>query len=113
MKFDKIEVDIQKNKKQGDAGEYPVFNKCNHTLIDMSDLRDTAMDDWMHTLSIKLPNDKFVTLCIMQPSDNQSCIDMKFYGEGKHRVIGFKDGSSKSLNDQGLYSLVMDYNKEE
>lgn len=87
---------------------YPVFNQCNHYVADMSHLRINE-EDWMNTLSIKLPNGNFVTMCIMQTCDNETCIDVKFHGENleNHRVIGF-GGESKdiSIDNKGLYALV-------
>lgn len=88
--------------------EYPIYNNFDHTIIDMSNLRSTK-EDWGHTLSIKLPNGNFVTLCVMQCSDEQSCIDARFYGDnmGNHGVLGFKNGGTKSIYDQGTYALVL------
>ena len=71
---------------------YPTFNDCNHYIVDMSHL-DFKNKDWMNTISIKLPNDNFVTLCVMQTSKDETCIDAKFHGSNlkDHRVSTFGD----------------------
>lgn len=93
----------------GGFNQYPVFNNCDHYLVDMSDMRSEPDGEWMNTISIKLPNDKYVTVCVMQPSDNQSCLDIRYYGEDlKTRAIGFKDGRSQSIEESNLYTVVAD-----
>lgn len=91
------------------GGEYPIYNNFDHTIIDMSNLRSEG-SDWGHTLSIKLPNGNFATLCVMQCADDQSCIDARFYGGNikEHKVLGFREGKSQSIKDQGTYALVLD-----
>lgn len=70
---------------------YPTFNRCGHTTIDLSHLKSEE-DEYQHTLSVKLPNGRFATLCFMQLGDNQICIDTKFHGEGSTRVMNFAKG---------------------
>ena len=87
---------------------YPRFNKCNHYTFDMSHL-DHKSKDWMNTISIKLPNDNYVTFCVMQTSKDESCIDAKFHGDNlkNRRVIGFgNDGDNAFVLDKSIYSLI-------
>lgn len=87
---------------------YPTFNECNHYLVDMSHL-DPNTKDWMNTISIKLPNDNYVTLCVMQTSKDESCIDVKFHGDNlkDHKVIGFgSNGDNAVAVDKSIYALI-------
>lgn len=87
---------------------YPIFNKCNHYTVDMSHL-DHKSKDWLNTISIKLPNDNYVTFCVMQTSKDESCIDVKFHGDNlkDHRIIGFgKDGDNVIALDKSVYALI-------
>lgn len=88
--------------------EYPTFNKCNHYLVDMSHL-DPKTNDWMNTISIELPNGNFVTLCVMQPSKDESCIDVKFHGNNlkDHRVYAFGgEGDDANVYNKSIYALI-------
>lgn len=87
---------------------YPTFNKCNHYTVDMSHL-DTKSKDWLNTISIKLPNDNYVTFCVMQTSKDESCIDAKFHGDNlkNHRVIAFgSNGANEIALDKSIYALI-------
>lgn len=87
---------------------YPTFNTCNHYVVDMSHLNPKT-EDWMNTISIKLPNDNYVTLCVMQTSKDESCIDAKFHGDNlkNHRVIAFGgDGDNVIALDKSIYALI-------
>lgn len=87
---------------------YPTFNKCNHYTVDMSHL-DHKSKDWLNTISIKLPNNNYVTFCVMQTSQDESCIDAKFHGNNlkNHRVIAFgKDGDDAFALDKSIYALI-------
>lgn len=91
---------------------YPLFNKCSHTLVDLSEL-DPKTEDWMHTFSVKLPNGRFVTLNIQQCSETQSCVDVKFYNEieeeNKSYAFRMENGSTKAIEgENGLYAIVSD-----
>lgn len=103
--YNKIEVEEMKTEDRTLKG-YPMFNDCSHTLIDLSGLREED-NDWMHTLSVKLPDGKFVTMCVMRPDDEHSCVDLRVHGDGEHRVEGFEGGVSESVDNKGLYSLIM------
>lgn len=87
---------------------YPTWNQCNHYIVDMSHLNPRT-DDWMNTISIKLPNDNFVTLCVMQSGKDETCIDAAFHGENisEHRVYAM-GGEGKDLNvyNKNIYALI-------
>lgn len=88
---------------------YPTFNKCNHYIVDMSHL-DHKTKDWMNTISIKLPNGNYVTFCVMQTSQDESCIDAKFHGNNlkNHRVIAFgSNGDNEITLDKSIYALIV------
>lgn len=87
---------------------YPTFNKCNHYTVDMSHL-DPKSKDWLNTISIKLPNDNYVTFCVMQTSKDESCIDAKFYGDNlkDHRVYAMGgDGDDANVYNKNIYALI-------
>ena len=87
---------------------YPTFNDCNHYIVDMSHL-DFKKKDWMNTISIKLPNDIYVTLCVMQTSKDEACIDTKFYGKNlkDHRVFGIGgEGKDANVHNKNIYALI-------
>jgi hypothetical protein len=99
--------------KYGMVKEYPIFNECSHTMVDLSEFR-TEGNDWKHTFSVKLPNGRFVTMCVMQPSEHQSCVDVKYHGDNiSTRAVGFKDGTSDSIKDKSLYTVICDHEEEE
>jgi hypothetical protein len=70
---------------------------------------DPRTDDWMNTISIKLPNDIFMTLCVMQTGKDEACVDASFYGENlkDHRVFGI-GGEGKDVNvfNKNIYALI-------
>lgn len=87
---------------------YPTFNNCNHYIVDMSHL-DPKTKDWMNTISIKLPNGNFVTLCVMQTSEDETCIDAKFHGDNlkDHRVFAMGGrGEDYHICDKNIYALI-------
>lgn len=95
---------VEEVKEKG----YPAFNECNHYLVDMSHLNPKTKD-WLNTISIKLPNDNYVTFCVMQTSKDESCIDAKFHGDNlkNHRVIAFgSDGDNEIALDKSIYALI-------
>ena len=100
--FSKCSVEETKEKN------YPSFNRCNHYLVDMSHL-DPKTEDWMNTISVKLPNSNYVTFCVMQTSKDESCIDTKFHGNNlkDHRVyaIGGEDDDVNVYN-KDIYALI-------
>lgn len=87
---------------------YPTFNNCNHYIVDMSHL-DPKTKDWMNTISIKLPNGNFATLCVMQTSMDETCIDAKFHGSNlkDHRVFAI-GGECKdaTVHNKNIYALI-------
>lgn len=87
--------------------DYPAFNGGNHYLVDMSHL-DPRTEDWMNTISIKLPNDNFITVCVMQTSKDESCIDTQFHGDNikEHRVLGLGGGTETSIYNKNIYALI-------
>lgn len=87
---------------------YPTFNKCNHYTVDMSHL-DHKSKDWLNTISIKLPNDNYVTFCVMQTSKDESCIDVKFHGDNlkDHRVYAMGgEGDDANVYNKSIYALI-------
>lgn len=91
----------------------PIWNNCNHYLVDMSHMSPEGGDDadWMNTIVVKLPNGNYVTLCVMQSGKMQTCIDAAFHGDNieKHRVAPMGGGnSSKPNEDRNIYALIAD-----
>lgn len=43
---------------------YSSFNDCDHYVVDMSHLQPGS-GNWLNTISIKLPNENSVTICVM------------------------------------------------
>lgn len=103
------ELIFSKNKlEEAKATGYPIFNTCNHYLVDMSHL-DPKSDDWMNTISVKLPNNNYVTFCVMQTSNDESCIDVKFHGDNlkDHRVYAFgQEGEDVNVYNKSIYALI-------
>lgn len=103
---------------------YPTFNTNAHTLIDLSEeLIDPESKHHAHTLSIKLPHSRYVTLCVMQPAESQNCVDVEYFKDGgtpadevkdwTTRAMGFsKTQGLKHFNDMGLYTVVCDKREE-
>lgn len=85
-------------------GGFPMFNTCAHTTIDMS----TIPNNDMHTLSIKLTDDTYITLCVMPMMDgNYVNIDAKFHSTNenrKHSLIHF-DKKGVGLKDIRVDSM--------
>jgi hypothetical protein len=95
--------------------EYPRFNDCKHTFVDLSHL-DPQKGEFMHTFSIKLPNNHYVTLCVMQSGKDESCVDVQFYRGNSRipaKVIGFMNGTADVIEDKMLYSAVVNQSGEE
>ena len=92
---------------------YPTFNNCNHYIVDMSHL-DPRTKDWMNTISVKLPNENFVTFCVMQSGIDESCIDTKFHGTNlkDHRVYAIGgEGKDTNVHNKNIYALIAHSNK--
>ena len=94
---------VNHSKEQAQKVGYPTFNNCNHYLVDMSHLSSRTEDN-MNTISIKLPNGNFVTMCVMQTSKDETCIDTSFHGDNlkDHRVLAM-GGNNERDNNQNLY----------
>ncbi|MGG4105186.1 hypothetical protein AAXB25_14815 [Paenibacillus lautus] len=105
---------VNHSKEQAQKVGYPTFNNCNHYLVDMSHL-DSGTDDYMNTISIKLPNGNFATLCVMQTSKDETCIDAKFHGENiaEHRVYAMGGGEGRDTNvwNKNIYALIAKANE--
>ena len=86
---------------------YPLFNGCDHTMVDLSELK-FGTDNWMHTLSIKIAEDKYATVCVMKSGSDEDNLDIKVYGEGynKSRAIGFAPGKHETIEDMNLYTVI-------
>lgn len=95
-------VTREEAQKQG----YAVFNRCPHTLIDLSSMKEERDK---HTLSVKLPNGDFVTFCVMPCLDGEGCIDIDYHGRKHTRAIAFENEKHESISGN-LYSL--DYSNE-
>lgn len=108
MKKQKALTFLNRGTEEAQREGYPTFNKCNHYVVDMSHL-DPRTEDWMNTISLKLPNGLFATLCVMQTSKDEICIDTKFHGDNlkEHRVyaIGEK-GEGTSVYNKNIYALI-------
>ena len=108
---------VQTLSKTNDTNtyEYPCFNDCEHTFVDLSHL-DPQKGEFMHTFSIKLPNDYYITLCVIQSGKDESCVDVQFY-RGSSRIpakaIGFMNGTADVIEDKMLYSIVANQSVEE
>lgn len=109
MKEDQKDLVFSKcSVEETEKKNYPAFNRCNHYLVDMSHL-DPKTEDWMNTISVKLPNGNYVTFCVMQTSKDESCIDTKFHGSNlkDHRVyaMGGEDDDVNVYN-KDIYALI-------
>lgn len=101
-------VFLNRSVEGAEQDGYPTFNKCNHYIADMSHLNPKTKD-WMNTISIKLPNGNFVTLCVMQPSEDETCIDAKFHGKNlkDHRVFAIGgEGEDINVYNKNIYALI-------
>lgn len=91
-------------------GEFPIFNPCGHTTIDMSNIPNNERFGKIHTLSIKLHEDNFITLCVIQNNDGSfTNIDAKFHSkneEQENSLIHF-DKNGNSINDVVIENLKM------
>jgi hypothetical protein len=90
---------------------YKVYQHCPHYLVDMSHLSPKT-EDWMNTISIKLPNDRFVTLCVIQASETQTCVDIDYHAResktDKVWAMKFEDGTGETIKGNGLYTVIID-----
>ena len=92
---------------------YPTFNSCSHYVVDMSHL-DPKEKDWLNTIVVKLPNENYVTFCVMQTSKDESCIDVEFHGENlkDHRVYAMGgEGKDVNVHNKGIYALIAHSNE--
>lgn len=98
-----VNTDVNGAKTAG----YPTWNQCNHYTVDMSHL-DPKTGDWMNTITIKLPNGNFATLCVMQTSKDETCIDSAFHGENlkDHRVLAMGEGPDVNAYNKNIYALI-------
>jgi hypothetical protein len=110
VKMKTVEVPVAITPGGNVTGEnFPIYNICPHTFVDLSHLQP-GTDEWLHTFSIKLPNERHVTLCVMQTAPNEVCVDVQFYKDGertKAKAIGFADGTSQCIKDMNLYAVVV------
>lgn len=103
-------------------GEYPTFNRCGHTTIDLSSISKME-DENMHTLSLKLTEDSFLTLCVMPINEgNYLNIDVKLHtsDERENKLIHFarleeSPGGSRendiNINNLNLVALISELKK--
>ena len=99
---------VNQSKEQAQQKGYATYNNCNHYLVDMSHLAPRT-DDYMNTISIKLPNGNFATICLMQTSKVETCIDTSFHGENlrEHRVYAMGgEGKDENVYNKNIYALI-------
>lgn len=107
-------VSEMKNNPYGDKpiinGGYPIFNQCGHTTIDMSTLIDENKENDMHTLSIKLADDSYITLCVMPMFEgNYINVDVKMHSNTrKNHAIHFGKIENNRKKDDD--SIIKDFN---
>lgn len=102
------EVQQEQNNKLGAIinGGYPTYNTCDHTTLDMSHLKN-GTDKYMHTLSIKLDDDSYVTINVMKLMGDETNIDVGLHGNvGDTRAINFKEGKSETMHGLGTLAIV-------
>lgn len=115
LTYEQVEA-LQKARKTRDefprtTNGYPLYNTCTHTFIDLSAPGEdpTAQSD-MHTVSIRLPNGDYVTVCSIPYSsftDGNGCLDIKYHGaKCETHVIAFNPGESDQRAKGKFYSLV-------
>lgn len=106
----------QTNPEVAKLRGYPTWNTCNHHTVDMSHL-DHHTDDYMSTISIKLPNGLYATVCIMQHADRQVCLDVAMHGENlqQHHVDPMGDGrdglpydKAQPNYNRNIYAVIAD-----
>ena len=96
------------SKEEASKKGYPTFNGCNHYLVDMSHLNPRT-EDWMNTISVKLPNGNYITFCVMQTSKDETCVDTKFHGDNlkDHRVLAMGgEGKDENVYNKNIYALI-------
>lgn len=95
--------------EEADKKGYPSFNDCGHYIVDMSHLQPGS-GNWLNTISIKLPNENSVTICVMQTCKDETCIDTKFHGDSikDTEVIGFggDDKGNCLIKNHNLYAVI-------
>lgn len=98
---------VNHTPEQAERVGYPKWNDCNHYLVDMSHL-DPKTEDWMNTISVKLPNGNYVTFCVMQTSKDETCVDCAFHGENlkDHRVLAMGEGGDVNAWNKSIYALI-------
>lgn len=101
--------EIQKGEKNPIInGGFPMFNICDHTTLDMSDILE---NNGMQTLSIKLNDGAYVTMCFMKCTKGYYNIDVKFHTNDDYetKAIHFEKSSSNktiNINDLNLLALI-------
>jgi hypothetical protein len=99
---------FQQDKPAIINGGYPIFNDFDHTTLDMTQIKN-GTDNWGQTLSIKLDEERYVTLSVMKLIGEEICIDVKFHGDKekfKTKAINFINGNSQSIEDLGTLALI-------
>lgn len=102
--------EIQKGEKNPPIinGGFPMFNNCDHTTLDMSDILE---NNGMQTLSIKLNEGAYVTMCFMECTKGYYDIDIKFHTNDDYetKAIHFEKNSPNktiNINDLNLLALI-------
>ena len=98
-------VSMEEAKEKG----YKTFNECIHYIADMSHL-ESGTDDWMNTVSIKLPNGRQATLCLMQCSPSMFNIDISIDKNESDEIkaIRFHDGTADLIKGDGTYAVIVE-----
>lgn len=98
-------------EKVKQEAEYATYNDCEHTCMDLSHLGKNG--EWMHTLSLKLPNGRLATICVMQMG-TETCLDTRFHGENlKTKTLGMSPGRSEVIKDLNVYAVICNDKKKE
>ena len=83
------------------GGEFPIFNTCTTTFVDLQNVQDLSKENDLHTISIRLPNGDYLTVALVPYSgeNGDGCVDIQYHGDKSTRVIGFKQGRNASIID--------------
>lgn len=112
------------NAKALIENEFPTFNGCAHTTIDMSEIPSDNHNGKMHTLSIKVSDDTFLTLSIAQLFDGKYVnVDAQFHSKNENRTskaIHFPKNlspmqggtSTQKIDDLNLIALISEEKKD-
>lgn len=93
---------VEGSKEEFKQAGVPTFNNAPHMLIDLSEVKSPEMQ----TIVLKLADDEFVTICHIPYAEKGSSLDIKYHGELYNKMLGFKEGTSQSI-EANLFALHM------